>query len=153
NGVDNFEGGRQYPAPQFFRGNSRRCRNGVRPERGRLARPAAVPALVGKQKGQSVMHTLGKILVFLNLLVALIVAAFLLIDYQMRTNWKKYADEAKTSLEVAQRNNTTLQETIKDLHKKLVDAEQKVKAEQDGRVKDAAVYAKKLKDAGGSNAN
>src|SRR3989442_3323356 len=57
------------------------------------------------------MNVVGKILVVLNLLFALVVGGFLLIDYGIRTNWKKENDTLRRELEVARVNLETLKKT------------------------------------------
>jgi hypothetical protein len=57
------------------------------------------------------MNTLGKTLVVLNLVFALVVAGFLVIDFATRTNWKTEFDKLKGELDMARANTQTAQET------------------------------------------
>lgn len=97
------------------------------------------------------MNILGKILVFLNLLFALVVGGFLLIDFQTRTNWKKAYDELKREMSVAKQNNEVMGKTIQNLGTKLDEQTRKVSDEQEKRdraekkaVEDIAKYKKKM---------
>jgi hypothetical protein len=56
---------------------------------------------------------MGKILVFLNLLFALVVGGFLLVDFATRTNWKKAYDELEREMKVARANNDVQAEKIR----------------------------------------
>ncbi len=71
------------------------------------------------------MNILGKILVFLNLLFALAVGGFLLIDFQTRVNWKSKYDELKKEFTVARSNSELVKKENGDLHTKLADLKQK----------------------------
>jgi hypothetical protein len=51
------------------------------------------------------MNTMGKILVFINFLFALVIGGFMVIDFARRTNWKAAFDNADSQLRIA-RNNT-----------------------------------------------
>src|SRR3712207_3885169 len=65
--------------------------------------------------GGYTMNSVGKILVFVNLLFALIVGGFLAIDFSTRTNWREYAKELERELEVSRTNTTTLHGTSSKL--------------------------------------
>jgi hypothetical protein len=104
-------------------------------EQGGFARQVALRAPSGEQKGQFVMNTLGKILVFLNLLFALLVAGFLAIDFQTRTNWKQYAEQGQRNLEVARKDNATLHGTNIRLRDELQKIEKQLKTKDEGLAK------------------
>jgi hypothetical protein len=57
------------------------------------------------------MNTVGKTLVILNLVFALLVAGFLVMDFATRNNWKTGFDKLKSEFEVARANTKTAQET------------------------------------------
>lgn len=97
------------------------------------------------------MNILGKILVFLNLVFALVVGGFLLIDFQTRTNWKKAYDDLKREMTVAKQNNEVQNSTIKKLGAKVDEQTQKLSEEQekhrkakDQAAKDIAAYKLKM---------
>jgi hypothetical protein len=75
------------------------------------------------------MNIVGKILVILNLLFALLVGGFLVIDFATRTNWKASYDALKRELEVANVNNKTLQQGMVRLNAEVKDAKTKVEDE------------------------
>jgi len=93
------------------------------------------------------MNILGKILVFLNLLFALAVGGFLLIDFQTRVNWKKAHDDLKREFDVSRGNNKAQYDTQKALKLKLDDADRKL-VEERGKfelvIADAKVEVAKL---------
>jgi hypothetical protein len=74
------------------------------------------------------MNIVGKILVILNLLLALVVGGFLVIDFATRTNWKTYSDSQKRELDVARVNVQTLHKSLQDSDNQV----KKAKAEADG---------------------
>jgi len=76
------------------------------------------------------MNIVGKILVFFNLLFALVTGGFLVIDFATRTNWKIYADALKRQLEVAHINNGNLAKTAGLLDNEV----KKARAERDDAV-------------------
>jgi hypothetical protein len=57
------------------------------------------------------MNTVGKTLVIINLVFALLVAGFLVIDFATRTNWKTGFDSLKGELDVSRANTKTAQDT------------------------------------------
>jgi hypothetical protein len=61
------------------------------------------------------MNTVGKILVLLNLVFALLTAGFLVIDYAARTNWRERAEHNQRVVDVAVAQSTALQQTVKNL--------------------------------------
>jgi hypothetical protein len=61
------------------------------------------------------MNTLGKILVILNFLFALVVGAFLAIDFATRQNWKTQIDAYKKELDVARANSQAMSDTFSGL--------------------------------------
>jgi hypothetical protein len=72
------------------------------------------------------MNTMGKILVFFNLIFALIIGGFLAFDFAVRTNYKKALDDANGELSISRQNTTTLQETKREAVAKLQDSLAKV---------------------------
>jgi len=79
------------------------------------------------------MNILGKILVFLNLLFALAVGGFLLIDFQTRVNWKKAYKDLEQEMTVSKTNTIALQGTVKKQNDQLVEVRQKLVEEQNQR--------------------
>src|SRR4051794_25361171 len=60
------------------------------------------------------MNTIGKILVILNLVFAVVVAGFLVIDFATRTNWKNAYEAMKREADVHKSNNNVSGKTITD---------------------------------------
>jgi myosin heavy subunit len=113
------------------------------------------------------MNTIGKILVILNLVFALLVGGFLVIDYATRTNWKKEYEKLQSEMVVAGTNTNVSSRTQQDLvtQKKRADADrddalqkladeklvskarledqQRKTAEAEGRADDARLSAEK----------
>ncbi len=69
------------------------------------------------------MNTIGKILVVLNLVFALVVGGFLVIDFATRSNWKLAFDNLKREMEVAQKNTNISGGTLQDLNTQVKRAE------------------------------
>ncbi len=65
------------------------------------------------------MNVVGKILVILNLVFALIVGGFLVIDFSARTNWKNAYDKLKAEMTVAGSNYDTSSKTLSDLNRQV----------------------------------
>jgi hypothetical protein len=61
------------------------------------------------------MNIVGKTLVIVNMVFALLVAGFLVMDFATRTNYKTYSDKLKAELDVARANTQTAQETNRKL--------------------------------------
>lgn len=61
------------------------------------------------------MNTIGKILVILNLVFALVVGGFLVIDFATRTNWKRSYESLKQEWLVAEANYKVSIKTLADL--------------------------------------
>jgi len=76
------------------------------------------------------MNIVGKILVVLNLVFALVVAGFLTIDYATRTNWKKAYDELKREMQVASVNTSTYQQTFGGMNNKVKKLETELEVER-----------------------
>jgi hypothetical protein len=74
------------------------------------------------------MNTMGKILVFLVLLLALALGGFLAVDVATRQNWHEAFESQKRELSVARANEDTLQNTVASVTEKLKTAEERVKA-------------------------
>lgn len=77
------------------------------------------------------MTALGKILVVVNLVVSLIVGAFLLMNFARGTNWQAGYERLKKYYEVSQAHVRTLEEEKKDLKSKADDDVKKSRAELD----------------------
>lgn len=78
------------------------------------------------------MNTVGKILVILNLLFALAVGGFLVVDFATRTNWKAAYDKLQKEMEIAGLNQKAGVLTLSQLSKQAKDIQQaRDKAEQD----------------------
>jgi hypothetical protein len=74
------------------------------------------------------MNILGKILVFLNLLFALAVAGFLLVDFKTRLDWKNKFDDLKREYDASEadfktvgQTNSLTKEKIRNLEKEITD--------------------------------
>jgi hypothetical protein len=65
------------------------------------------------------MNTMGKILVIINLLFALMTGGFLAVDFATRTNWRNEYDKLKEELTVSKDNTGTLQATARLVVEKL----------------------------------
>jgi hypothetical protein len=61
------------------------------------------------------MNTVGKTLVIINLIIALVVAGFLVIDFARRENWKREFDKLKTEFDAAHANTNVAQDTNRKL--------------------------------------
>src|SRR5262249_26386717 len=61
----------------------------------------------------SIMNTMGKTLVIINFVFALLTGAFLLIDFGTRSNWKEAYEKAKAQLEIARLNVGDYHDTTK----------------------------------------
>jgi hypothetical protein len=61
------------------------------------------------------MNIVGKTLVIINLVFALLVAGFLVLDFATRTNWKTGFDKLKAELDISRANTQNAQETNKKL--------------------------------------
>jgi hypothetical protein len=73
------------------------------------------------------MNTMGKILVFINLLFALVTGGFLAVYFATTTNWKKGLEDRDNELKVAVANNRTLHDSMKVTVEKLKKEEQRAK--------------------------
>jgi len=76
------------------------------------------------------MNTLGKILVILNFLFALVVGAFLAIDFATRQNWKSQIDSYKNELAVARANSEAMSGTFAGLNSQLQAAKSDLEAKK-----------------------
>jgi len=81
------------------------------------------------------MNIVGKTLVIINLVFALLVAGFLVMDFATRTNWENSFKQVKGELDVSRANTRTAQET----NVKLLDEKKTVLA-------DKTALAKEFKD-------
>ena len=62
------------------------------------------------------MNTIGKTLVILNLVFALVVGGFLVIDFATRNNWKTAYEALKREMDVAKSNNAVGGKTQQELN-------------------------------------
>jgi len=69
------------------------------------------------------MNTIGKILVILNLVFALLVGGFLVIDFATRSNWKTAYESLKREMSVAQGNYNISGKTMQDINTQVKRAE------------------------------
>jgi hypothetical protein len=105
------------------------------------------------------MNTIGKILVVLNFLFALVMATLVAMNYTVSNNWKSQEEKYRKELEVMQANNSALVQSVSDsISQKqaaVVDLEAKktenavlqadnasIKTDADTKVKDAETRAK-----------
>ncbi|HZZ78200.1 MAG TPA: hypothetical protein VFE62_06760 [Gemmataceae bacterium] len=108
------------------------------------------------------MNTIGKILVILNFLFAVIVGLFLVMDFSLRNNWKEaYLDlknQEKGVVGVSKANETAAsklaadyanaQAKIQELNQQLKDEADKAKAMQDGLIAEKDAAKDEAKNAG-----
>jgi len=73
------------------------------------------------------MNTLGKLLVILNLLFALLTGAFLAVDYASRTNWKDVAEARQSEMDALRANS----ESEVRSKRELVKANEQIRGEMD----------------------
>jgi hypothetical protein len=73
------------------------------------------------------MNTMGKILVFIILLLALATAGFHVIDAAIRTNWKKAYDDQEARATAAATNTQIMRDSYAKLQEKYDDLDNKVK--------------------------
>src|SRR5207302_7017497 len=69
------------------------------------------------------MNTIGKILVVLNLIFALVVGGFLVFDFATRTNWKTSFESLKHEMEVAKTQTNISGKTQQELNTQVRRAE------------------------------
>src|SRR5438128_367637 len=62
------------------------------------------------------MNTIGKILVILNLVFALVVGGFLVIDFGTRTNWRTAFENLKREMTVGETNTNISGKTLQELN-------------------------------------
>ena len=91
------------------------------------------------------MNTVGKTLVVVNLLFALLTGGFLVVDFMTRENWKKRVDDYKHELEIAQAKTGEDGFTIgkvtvalREAQKKISELENKVKDDESKSKRDVA---------------
>src|SRR5262249_30239654 len=65
-------------------------------------------------KEGAIMNTIGKILVILNLLFALVAVGFLVYDYTARTNWREAAEQNKRVAVVAESGRASAIQVMRD---------------------------------------
>ena len=69
------------------------------------------------------MNTIGKILVVLNLIFAVVVGGFLVIDFATRSNWKQAYEKLQREMQVAEKNTNTSGRTLQELNNQVKRAE------------------------------
>src|SRR5258707_451520 len=82
------------------------------------------------------MNTLGKILVVLNFVFALVVGAFLTVKFATETNWKAGVDQLRVELDIARKSNQALIDTTTGLSTQLTAA----KSDLEAKKQDIALY-------------
>ena len=87
------------------------------------------------------MNTIGKILVILNFLFAIIVGALLVVDFAARNKWKEAYVELKQNVDVYVKSQSTTVKAAQSIGSELTEALAKID-EQNGKIKDAAEEAK-----------
>jgi hypothetical protein len=92
------------------------------------------------------MTIVGKILVVLNLVFALVVGGFLTIDYATRTNWKNRYDELKREMEVSNVNSKTTGDIYVARANEFKNLQAKLDAEMQNRKNDKIVFDVELAD-------
>src|SRR5258708_3067903 len=92
------------------------------------------------------MNILGKILVFLNLLFALAVGGFLLVDFQTRKNWKQAYEQLVAETKVSESNGKAFRTTIANMKAKMNEYTQKYTDEKSLREKLKTDTDKQLAD-------
>src|SRR5260370_25972675 len=92
----------------------------------------------GARDGDSKMNTVGKILVILNFVFAVVVGAFLVVDFATRTNWQNEYKNLKAQQEVVvidreihMTENAKHRSNLADLDMKLATQVQKLKDQED----------------------
>lgn len=93
------------------------------------------------------MNTVGKTLVVVNLLFALITGTFLVIDFMTRTNWKQRVENQDMELQVAKAANAENSATAAKYAAAHREAEKKVAELQNKLKEDEAKFIVALKDA------
>ena len=108
------------------------------------------------------MNTIGKILVVLNLIFALVVGGFLVIDFATRSNWKTAFESLQREMQVAgintnegecrtqQQLNTQVKRAEaekEELRQKLIDRETVAKVQEESRKRLTDEFIEKAKDA------
>lgn len=92
------------------------------------------------------MNVMGRILVVLNLLFALVTGGFLVVDFATRNNWKQAFEELKRETEVSRSNTTAMAQTNRELFAKLEEAKTKAVDAQEAVVKQKSDYEKIIAD-------
>jgi hypothetical protein len=93
------------------------------------------------------MNIVGKILVILNLVMALAVVGFMAVTFTTRDNWKKFTENFKRELEVSGSNARRAQATAAELQAKLNKAVEDLENEKRNARAIADKLEAKLKDA------
>jgi hypothetical protein len=95
------------------------------------------------------MNSIGKILVVLNFIFAVLVGGFLVVDFATRTNWKTVYDENKRQLSIAQSERDTYASEAAEARTKLKDRDLevvKVTSDLNDQKQLAMVNEQKLQD-------
>jgi hypothetical protein len=125
-----------------------------------FARSVGISGLGAVEEGMT-MNTIGKILVVLNLIFALVVGGFLVIDFATRTNWKTAYEKLKDEMLVAGTNTNESGRTLQQLNtqvkravaereewkQKLIDQETVAKVERESHKRMTDELIDKAKDA------
>lgn len=82
------------------------------------------------------MNIVGKILIILNLVFAVVVGGLLVFDVATRTNWKRQVETLDRELRSAHNSLTTSQETVARLQNELKDRRNRITELEKGRVTD-----------------
>lgn len=69
------------------------------------------------------MNIIGKMLVIFNLIFALVVGGFLIIDVATRQNWKDYATKLENELKISRMNNESMLAKLEKLNTQVNDAQ------------------------------
>jgi hypothetical protein len=86
------------------------------------------------------MTIVGKILVVLNLVFALVVGGFLTVDYATRTNWKNRYDESVRELQVSGANSKTMSDSYAGRINDAKNLQTKLDVEMQNRKNDKIVF-------------
>ncbi len=91
------------------------------------------------------MNIMGKILVILNLVAALVVCFLLAADFATRSNWKKFNDGLKREMDIGARNGTVMVKTAEDLDKQVKQLRDALESEKQARSNDKVDLVNQVK--------
>lgn len=92
------------------------------------------------------MNIVGKILVVLNLVFALVTGGFLAVDFVTRTKWKDHAEAVKREMEVATANSTAAATTRIKLERDNKDLKRDIDSERQLRKDDESKYKVQIEE-------